>query len=83
MQILHSDPWGIPQGFSFALCGPETGFRIKTPIFLVRAAVSPLWAGFRPLTQEFARELAFQIPDRFSGCFRILNLRLCAGTDIE
>jgi hypothetical protein len=22
----------IPQGFSFALCGPETGLRIKTPI---------------------------------------------------
>ena len=32
MQILHGSPWGIPQGFSFALCGPETGFRIKTPI---------------------------------------------------
>ena len=32
MQILHSNPWGIPQGFYFALCGPATGFRIKTPI---------------------------------------------------
>ena len=86
-QLQYADPAQQSVGNSsrvfFCPVRPRNRLPNKNAHFLVRAAVSPLWAGFRPLTQESATELAFQIPDRFSGCFRILNLRPCAGTDIS